>query len=104
MKATETVPKAANRPVDGSGSSLSTGGIIGMVVALLAALGVGAFALAGGLPPQIANALPSRLRAVRRAGLHPSCPASRRKSITCSAPVSQSVIRGPATYWLYGWS
>ena len=58
VKATETVTKAADRPADGSGSSLSTGGIIGVVVALLAALGVGAFALAGGLPPQIANALP----------------------------------------------
>jgi len=58
VKATETVTKAADHPAAGSGSSLSTGGIIGVVVALLAALGVGAFAMAGGLPPQIANALP----------------------------------------------
>ena len=38
VRATETVPKAADRPAAGSGSSLSTGGIIGVVVTLLAAL------------------------------------------------------------------
>lgn len=58
MKATETVSKAADRPAADSGSLFGTGGTVTVVVALLAALGVGAFALAGGLPPQIANALP----------------------------------------------
>lgn len=48
---------------------------------------------------------PSKLHVAGRVEcLYPSCPASRRKSITCSAPVSQSAIRGPATSWLYGWS
>lgn len=58
VKATETVPKAADRPAADSGSLFGTGGTVAVVLALLAALGVGAVALAGGLPPQIANALP----------------------------------------------
>lgn len=56
--ATATVTKTASAQAAESGSSLSTGGIIGIVLAVLAALGAGAFALSGGLPPQIAKALP----------------------------------------------
>lgn len=54
----KTVTKTASAEADESGSSLSTGGIVGIVLAVLAALGAGAFALSGGLPPQIAKALP----------------------------------------------
>ena len=56
--ATATVTKTASAQAAESGSSLSTGGIIGIVLAVLAALGAGAFALSGGLPPEIAKALP----------------------------------------------
>lgn len=58
VKATATVTKTAEADVSDSGSSLSTGGIVGLVLAILAALGAGAFVLSGGLPPQIAKALP----------------------------------------------
>lgn len=56
-KVTETVTKTASASAD-NGSSLGTGGVVAIVLALLAALGAGAFALSGGLPPQLANALP----------------------------------------------
>ena len=56
--ATKSVTKTAEANVSDSGSSLSTGGIVGIVLAILAALGAGAFVLSGGLPPQIAKALP----------------------------------------------
>lgn len=56
-KATETVTKTDSASAD-NGSSLGTGGVVAIVLALLAALGAGAFALSGGLPPQLANALP----------------------------------------------
>lgn len=56
-KATETVTKTVSASAD-NGSSLGTGGVVAIVLALLAALGAGAFALSGGLPPQLANALP----------------------------------------------
>ena len=54
-KVTETVTKTASAD---NGSSLGTGGVIAIVLGLLAALGAGAFALSGGLPPQLANTLP----------------------------------------------
>lgn len=56
-KVTETVTKSASASAD-NGSSLGTGGVIAIVLGLLAALGAGAFALSGGLPPQLANTLP----------------------------------------------
>ena len=56
-KVTETVTKTASAAAD-NGSSLGTGGVIAIVLGLLAALGAGAFALSGGLPPQLANTLP----------------------------------------------
>lgn len=56
-KVTETVTKTASAAAD-NGSSLGTGGIIAIVLGLLAALGAGAVAFSGGLPPQLANTLP----------------------------------------------
>ena len=58
VKATATVTKTAEANTSDSGSSLSTGGIVGIVLGILAAVGAGAFVLSGGLPPQIAKALP----------------------------------------------
>ena len=55
---TETVVEKAGRQVPTEGSSVGTGGIIAIVLGILAALGAGALAFSGGLPPQLANALP----------------------------------------------
>ena len=57
-KVKETATKTVSAPAGSDGSSLGTGGIVAIVLALLAALGAGAVAFSGGLPPQLAVSLP----------------------------------------------
>lgn len=55
---TETVAEKAEQQVPSEGSSVGTGGIITIVLGVLAILGAGALAFSGGIPPQVAGALP----------------------------------------------